>query len=72
MNDNIKELVSRHERIKNLYDIGPVQRAEIEEFVEEIVRECVHLCINEMPDPRDSTEIKIARKIMDHFGVNNE
>lgn len=37
MNPVIKTLINKHERIKNLYDIGPVQRAEIEQFIEDIL-----------------------------------
>ena len=40
MNERIKELVMQNERIWNLYTIGPVQRAEVEQFVESIVQEC--------------------------------
>jgi hypothetical protein len=44
MNERIKELASKNERIWNLYTIGPVQRAEVEQFVESIVNECADIC----------------------------
>jgi hypothetical protein len=37
MNERIRELAKQNERIWNLYTIGPVQRAEVEQFVEAIV-----------------------------------
>ena len=41
MNERIKELAMQNERIWNLYTIGPVQRAEVEDFAEAIVGECI-------------------------------
>ncbi|CAB4241588.1 hypothetical protein UFOVP71_126 [uncultured Caudovirales phage] len=37
MNKQIKELIAQVPRIKDMYDVGPVQRAAIEDFVELIV-----------------------------------
>jgi hypothetical protein len=37
MNERIRALAKQNERIWNLYTIGPVQRAEVEQFVEAIV-----------------------------------
>ena len=39
MNERIEKLAKQNERIWNLYTIGPVQRAEVEQFVEAIVEE---------------------------------
>jgi hypothetical protein len=39
-NPVIKALAEKHERVWNLYTIGPVQKAEVETFVEDIVRQC--------------------------------
>jgi hypothetical protein len=44
MNERIKELVCRVERIKDLYEVGPVQRAAIEDFVGLIAQDCARLC----------------------------
>ena len=38
MNEEFLAVIKKHERISNLYDIGPVQRAEIEEFIYSICR----------------------------------
>ena len=37
MNERIEKLARQNERIWNLYTIGPVQRAEVEQFIEAIV-----------------------------------
>lgn len=39
MNERIEKLARQNERIWNLYTIGPVQRAEVSQFVEAIVEE---------------------------------
>jgi hypothetical protein len=39
MNKRVEKLARQNERIWNLYTIGPVQRAEVEQFVEAIVEE---------------------------------
>ena len=39
MNERIERLARQNERIWNLYTIGPVQRAEVSQFVEAIVEE---------------------------------
>lgn len=41
--DVIEHLAKNNERIWNLYQIGPVQRAEIESFALDIVQECIRL-----------------------------
>ena len=40
MNDRIEELVNKVDRMKDMYEVGPVQRAAIEDFVDLIVLEC--------------------------------
>lgn len=40
----IKELAMLIPRIKDMYEVGPVQRAAIEEFAELIVKECASIC----------------------------
>jgi hypothetical protein len=69
MNERIKELAEQVDRIKDMYNVGPVQRAAIEDFAELIVRECMSVCIDDIADPRDTTELKCAKKIKEHFGV---
>ena len=58
----IKQLAMQHERIANLYTIGPVQRAEVTEFVEAVVMRCIQ-CVLEYDDPI------IAVHIADTFGI---
>lgn len=68
MNDQlVKQLAMQNERIANLYNIGPVQRAEVEQFVEAIVRECMTICedVTERNDPA----VACYHSIKSHFGV---
>tara|TARA_R110000868_G_scaffold32582_2_gene118581 strand:- start:2004 stop:2207 length:204 start_codon:yes stop_codon:yes gene_type:complete len=41
----------------------------LEKFAELIVRECMSVCIDDIADPRDTVELKCAKKIKEHFGV---
>lgn len=36
-NRKVKELVEPYELVKNLYDVGPIQKAMLEDFVEDVV-----------------------------------
>ena len=59
MNERIRELANKVERIRDLYNIGPVHRDAVEQFAELIVRECALQCVhNEDMD-----------RIEKHFGV---
>ena len=69
MNDQlVKQLANQNERIANLYNIGPVQRAEVEQFVEAIAYECIDLALGSSHREDDMGAI-IANKIKKHFGV---
>ena len=48
MNERIKELLQQpvFERLKDWYDIGPVQKATLEEFAELIIKECANHILN--------------------------
>ena len=60
--DLVRELALQNERIANLYNIGPVQRAEVTQFVEAIVMRCIQ-CVLDYDDPI------IAVHIADTFGI---
>lgn len=64
MNDAIKQIIARHERIQNLYQIGPVHRAGVEEFIEDIVNEC----INNVNSYEAAT---IGDTLREHFGISS-
>jgi hypothetical protein len=40
----LEQIAQLNPTIKNLWDIGPVQRADIEQFVTHIVTQCVQQC----------------------------
>jgi hypothetical protein len=42
MNKRIELLVNKVDRIKDMYNVGPVQKAAIEDFVELIVKETIN------------------------------
>lgn len=58
----IQELAQQNERIANLYNIGPVQRAEVTQFVEAIVLRCVQVAMD-WDDPI------MAVEMADLFGI---
>ncbi|MFY8212239.1 MAG: hypothetical protein ACOVLB_06225 [Candidatus Nanopelagicus sp.] len=58
----VRELAMQNERIANLYTIGPVQRAEVTQFVEAVVMRCIQ-CVLDYDDPI------IAVYIADTFGI---
>ena len=61
MNDQIKQILTSPAlvRLRDWSGIGPVQRAELEEFAELIVRECALQCIH-------NEDMDLIEK---HFGV---
>jgi hypothetical protein len=70
MNDQIAKTLNQpaFDRLKDWYDIGPVQKATLELFAELIVRECADVCENLQKWP--STEPRhCANDIRIHFGV---
>jgi hypothetical protein len=34
-----------------------------------IIKECIHACVADIADPRDTIELKCAKKIKEHFGI---
>lgn len=50
------------ERLKDWYEIGPVQRATLDEFVERIVTECV----------LQTTDVESLDRIVKHFDGDYE
>jgi hypothetical protein len=80
MNDRIRELANQVERIRDLYNIGPVHRDAVEQFAELIVRECASICeLNGQSYKHsftpakaklaESTSVYCGTLIMKHFGV---
>lgn len=69
MNGRIKELIDHHERINNLYIIGPVQRAEVEDFVEAIVNDIAEYFGREGEGRFEVDGNWIAKTIRQHFGI---
>ena len=81
MNDQIAKTLNQpaFDRLKDWYDIGPVQKATLELFAELIVRECLGCCdevdrINKAYieklqfDPKNGPK-ECIQVIKEHFGV---
>ena len=57
------------ERLKDFYEVGPVQRAAVDEFVELIIRDCVAaIMTSEQPALLDRREY-FAAVVQYHFGI---
>jgi len=46
--DIIKRLLKDNERVRNLYEIGPVQRCSVEDFADAIINECISELTNNL------------------------
>ena len=65
MNNKIRELALTIPRIKDFYEVGPVQRASVEEFVDLIVKECARVQHERFCQEGDvSWDL-----LMHHFGI---
>ena len=51
------------------FDWSSVYDKELEEFAKLIIKECMRVCTEENPDPRDSVELQCSNRIKQHFGV---
>ena len=71
MNERIKDILAHpvFERLNDWVNIGPVQRATLEEFAELIVNECASLFEDDLRPMGDFTERACRRAIKEHFGV---
>ena len=69
MNDQIAKTLNQpaFDRLKDWYDIGPVQKATLELFAELIVRDCSRYIEDKFDFCGD--EIIIAESVLKHFGV---
>lgn len=69
MNERIRNLIEQHERINNLYIIGPVQKAEVEDFVEAIVKACADEAFEYWCYQDDRDDESAQFHILQTFGV---
>ena len=69
MNERIKELASKIDRIKDLWDVGPVQRAAIEDFANLIIQECAGIGSNIVLAQTEDNDMGVFLGIKKHFGV---
>lgn len=76
MNERIKQILTSPAalvRLRDWSDIGPVQRAELEEFAELIVEECIVIMNREIDEEESKEKNRTISDMMDllekHFGV---
>ena len=82
MNHRIKQLaLEAFQPINDIASEGIADRSTFDQawfqsynqkFAELLVKECMHLCVLEQADPRDTIEIGCALRIKKHFGVDYE
>lgn len=73
MNERIRLLAKGNERVQNFFETGPVQRAAIEDFAEQVVRECARIAdrkylYSKEPNRWDSG-FNISCEILEQFGI---
>lgn len=70
MTDRIRELANQVERIRDLYNIGPVHRDAVEQFAELIVKECIQVCNSRVGNSDYTTgRMHCVSDLKEHFGV---
>jgi hypothetical protein len=69
MNERLRELVRQAGLDDADFPIENWDNIPLSKFAELIVRECIQVCIADIADPRDTIEQKCAKKIKEHFGV---
>lgn len=72
MNERMLELAMSIPRIKDMYEVGPVQRASIEEFAELIVQECIKTVHNRYMGDNNREDMEVLRCVSEmkaQFGV---
>lgn len=79
MNERLKELYRQAHGTRH-YDGDPALdgnpptvywqgEASAQRFAKLLIEECVHACVMEHADPRDTVEMECALRIKKHFGV---
>ena len=70
MNERIKELEKQcwSHRVEGALVDGNLH-FDTKKFAELIIKECIRACVADIADPRDTIEFKCAKKIKEHFGV---
>jgi len=68
-NERIKKLIDQSTTIEEYGWGASYANFDKEKFAELIIKECIHACIADIADPRDTIELRCAKKIKEHFGV---
>lgn len=70
-NQIIRKLVNQNDRLSCFYNIGPVQKCEIETFAELIVKECIEVINDNVEVALSATgNVVFEDKLLkEHFGI---
>ena len=69
--ERIKELASEVDRVKDFYEVGPVQRAAIEYFAQKIIEECARIADDGLGSAHFGLGIS-GQMLKDHFGIDTQ
>lgn len=77
MNKRIQSTALKHDRIWNLYAIGPVQREEVERFAHDIINDVVDELENQLfwhgfDTINNPAWYKAVERLKAHFGADDE
>lgn len=67
MKQQIEKLILDNHRIRYFYEVGPVQRAAVEDLVEAVVRECAQIAFDDWAEGTNESSSQMA--ILKHFGI---
>lgn len=67
MTNKTKQLIDNIPRLKDFYEVGPVQRAAVEDLVEAIIRECAET-VQDFADHRFPAS-EYSDRLKRYFGI---
>lgn len=69
MHPNIRNIIANNERIRDFYNIGPVQRAAIEDLITAVANEALDIvyCDHQIQAGEMTVYLDIASKFDKHF-----
>ena len=69
MHPNIRNIIANNSRIRDFYNVGPVQRAAIEDLITAIANEALDIvyCNHQIQGSETQVYLDIASKFDEHF-----
>lgn len=66
-NQKVKDVVYKYERLNDWYNIGPIQKATLEDYTDEIVTKCAQIIADANMHKLPASEY--ASLILEEFGL---